>query len=283
MTMESTALSERAGVHAVGHIFVTELGWFFREQSVSDFGIDAEVEIAENGKPIGRLLALQIKSGPSFFRKRGSDYVFHGNIAHLDYWTNHSLPVFLILHNPDDGMTLWQKVERRLATIKGDKWSISVPATNVLSRKSKEFLASGTSSDPESIKRYRFSSDRQLMQRIEGKDCFFRFDRWVNKSLSVRGIDVFFDDYEKDESDFDIPIWAAYHTVFEVMAHFFPWLSYEYEEFVDADEGAGEIESHIFRVELNEAAKQFLALEKYFAGETPVYEPAIPGTREESP
>ena len=31
------------------------MGWFFREQTVSDFGIDAQVEIVEGDKPVGRL------------------------------------------------------------------------------------------------------------------------------------------------------------------------------------------------------------------------------------
>jgi hypothetical protein len=30
------------------------MGWFFREQTVSDFGIDAQVEIVEGDKSVGR-------------------------------------------------------------------------------------------------------------------------------------------------------------------------------------------------------------------------------------
>jgi hypothetical protein len=41
------------GVAAVQAAF-TKMGWFFREQTVSDFGIDAQVEIVEGDKPVGR-------------------------------------------------------------------------------------------------------------------------------------------------------------------------------------------------------------------------------------
>src|SRR4051812_1881844 len=99
MSAAITALTDRAGVNAVEKFFIG-LGWYFREQTVSDFGIDAQVEVADEGKPTGKLLALQIKSGASYFKKRGNAYVFHGEMRHLDYWTRHSLPVFLILYHP---------------------------------------------------------------------------------------------------------------------------------------------------------------------------------------
>src|SRR5690349_8491000 len=86
----------RAGVHAVAEIFEHDFRWFFREQHESDFGIDAQVETTdEEGRPSGKLLALQIKSGASYFRQRGADYVYHGSLEHLDYWTRHCLPVFI--------------------------------------------------------------------------------------------------------------------------------------------------------------------------------------------
>lgn len=62
--------TDRESVNAVEAIFVKELGWIFREQTVADWGIDAHVEVANEKEPSGRLLALQIKSGKSFFKKK---------------------------------------------------------------------------------------------------------------------------------------------------------------------------------------------------------------------
>ena len=48
-----------------------ELDWLFREQPTEDYGIDAQVEIVEGEAVSGKLLALQIKSGPSWFEQAG--------------------------------------------------------------------------------------------------------------------------------------------------------------------------------------------------------------------
>jgi hypothetical protein len=50
-----------------------ELKWVFREQPSEDYGIDAQLEIVENETVTGKLLAFQIKSGPSWFEEPGSD------------------------------------------------------------------------------------------------------------------------------------------------------------------------------------------------------------------
>jgi hypothetical protein len=51
--------TDRDGVNAVEGIFIRELKWIFREQAISDWGIDAHVEVTNRDEPSGRLLALQ--------------------------------------------------------------------------------------------------------------------------------------------------------------------------------------------------------------------------------
>ena len=262
-----SALTERAGVHEVGSIFAKEFGWYFREQSVSDFGVDAEVEIAdEGGAPTGQLIALQIKSGKSFFKhKTGDGYTYYVEPRHLEYWLRHSLPVFLIMHDPEARVTLWQRVERHLVRQTNKGWAMTVPIANRLSGKAKQRLANGVGSDRESVKRYRFAADKDDMKRYRGNTVFFGLDFWVNKTLSFRGVEVFFDDYEKTQPDERVDAWATTGNPHDVMNHLFPWLKYTYVEFVDAMDQSGEIETHIFEVELNEAAQHFLALEEFYA------------------
>jgi hypothetical protein len=60
----------RIGVYAVAAMIEKELGWIFREQPTSDHGIDAQVEVVGSRSDVtGRLIALQIKSGKSYFRR----------------------------------------------------------------------------------------------------------------------------------------------------------------------------------------------------------------------
>jgi hypothetical protein len=82
MTYDSTS---RVGVHGVGLIVERELKWSFREQSVSDWGVDAFIEII-NQVPSGKLLALQIKGGSSYFREETTEgFVYRRTRRHLAY------------------------------------------------------------------------------------------------------------------------------------------------------------------------------------------------------
>ena len=118
--VNSTDQTDRSDIHAVGAIF-TRLSWAFREQPTSDYGIDAQAEkLNLDGKGGGKLIALQIKTGASYFRKKGGEYVYYGEERHREYWINHSLPVFLIIHNPETNLTLWQRVELNRPGIGGD-------------------------------------------------------------------------------------------------------------------------------------------------------------------
>jgi hypothetical protein len=59
--------TERMGV-AAAELGFSLWGWAFRSQDVEDYGIDAHVEPFDGpDRPAGRLLALQIKSGGSYF------------------------------------------------------------------------------------------------------------------------------------------------------------------------------------------------------------------------
>jgi hypothetical protein len=57
-----TQRTERLGVLKTGEYFA-RAGWLFREQSPDDYGIDAQVEIADGDNATGALIGIQIKSG----------------------------------------------------------------------------------------------------------------------------------------------------------------------------------------------------------------------------
>src|SRR5437762_2179036 len=92
--------TDRIGVNAAEQRVVTQLGWIFREQPIVDMGIDAHIESVEDGNPSGRLIAAQIKSGSSQFKNKNDSLVYYGDLAHLNYWLKHSLPVIIIAHVP---------------------------------------------------------------------------------------------------------------------------------------------------------------------------------------
>ncbi len=61
--------TERLGINAVERIVLYDMKWLRREQMVADFGVDGQIEILRlgDGKPTGQLIAVQVKSGKSYF------------------------------------------------------------------------------------------------------------------------------------------------------------------------------------------------------------------------
>ncbi len=129
------------GIHTVGRIFNRDFGWAFRPQPIADLGIDAHVEVCQDGKPVGKILALQIKSGESYFHKRArSGYVYRGSPRHLEYWLNYPLPVALILYNPATEQVYWQAVIDKNVKRTSKGWRIILPDEQNLTQTAKSSL-----------------------------------------------------------------------------------------------------------------------------------------------
>lgn len=263
--MADTDNIARRGINAVESIFLG-MNWKFREQPISDYGIDAHVEpCGPGGSPTGQLIALQIKSGASYFNKQGSDYVFRGNARHLRYWRNHVLPVFIILHDPETNLTLWQRIDHHLVHEgRNGRWSITIPTTQTLDTSSADYIRNGIASDPASVRRFRLALDLPLIREIAARsikeDIFLIIDEWVNKTLNFRETKVTFGGPDA-EPEYTVDTWLPQGELNELMAEYFPWLDYEYEH--EIEDGSGEVEGHTLRVELNELGTGLLTVETF--------------------
>jgi hypothetical protein len=137
MSPQVPSLADRQGVSLAGLVFTRDLHWIFREQSVSDVGIDALVEVVSAGTATGDLLALQVKSGTSFFRERTAEgFVFRGDVDHLEYWLRYPIPVLLILCSPEQGRCWWQPIDYECVKYTSKGWKTIVPFANELGAKS---------------------------------------------------------------------------------------------------------------------------------------------------
>jgi hypothetical protein len=111
MRRTSSATAATAGVTRARLAVEENLGWLFREQSTEDYGIDAHAEVVADDDVSGRLLALQIKSGRSWFREPGpAGWWYRPGADHLQYWLSHSLPVAVVLYDPGTKRCHWQLV-----------------------------------------------------------------------------------------------------------------------------------------------------------------------------
>lgn len=115
--------AERIGVHECASIF-TRQGFIFREQTIKDYGIDAIIETKNDNYLSRRLIAVQIKSGESYFKERKEEcVVYRGDIKHYYCWLNHSLPVIIVLYSPTTGECIWSALisKRRVDAKAGGK------------------------------------------------------------------------------------------------------------------------------------------------------------------
>lgn len=178
----------RVGVSAVAKC-IAQMGLIFREQPTDDYGIDAQIETFDREYASGRLIAVQIKSGDSFFNEiTNNNIIFRGERKHYDYWMNHSLPVILVLYNPQDDKCYWKEVNEETAVLTGKNWKIEIPITNVLDNSTKSQLVRIADNLTEYEKKFNsFLLAKPWMQEIvSGNKVVLNVQEWINKT-SGRG------------------------------------------------------------------------------------------------
>lgn len=225
---------ERRGVHHCGEI-AERNNWMFREQPIDDVGIDAHMEFIEStGKP-KQLLALQIKSGSSWFKEKKDNYIIfrYINERQYNYWTMNSLPCIVVLYNPDDDMCIWEKLTAEtIEKTKGGKgFLVKVPLNQVfLNDLSNEKLLSFTNL-PQHITNYNFLlSQKKFMQIIhDGGKIRLHSTEWVNKS-SGRGETELIVDDGKSIQKYSYPYWFPFTPYKMVFPRLFPWAYFSADE-----------------------------------------------------
>ncbi|MBP0010532.1 DUF4365 domain-containing protein [Roseofilum sp. Belize Diploria] len=145
MKADSNSHTGRIGVAGTQLLF-ERLGWIFREQIIEDYGIDAHVEVVENNTATGKLIALQIKSGKSWFKeKTAHGFVFRGKKEHLEYWQKHSLPVLVVLYDDEGENAYWQVVNKTNIKNTVKAWKLTVPFEQKINSQSLEKIKSFSS------------------------------------------------------------------------------------------------------------------------------------------
>ena len=130
--MIGNSITERIGIHKVALCFLEKFGWIEREQYVADQGIDTQVEIVENGNPTGLLYCIQVKTGKSYINETKDGITYYADERHVNYWLNHSLPVLLVICDPESDTKYWDFVTRQNVVKTNNGWKIDIPRENQL-------------------------------------------------------------------------------------------------------------------------------------------------------
>lgn len=105
---ETSELGEK-GVRMIADAVEDEMHWIFRPTTKTDVGIDGEIEYkTDDRKCTGKLMAVQIKCGQSYFKEPTSrGYIFRCRPETVNYWLSLSIPVILCLCNNITNKIYW--------------------------------------------------------------------------------------------------------------------------------------------------------------------------------
>lgn len=121
-------------------------GQISRELTVSDHGIDMEIELKnDRGEATGKKLYLQLKSGDSYLRDRAGDGAEIFRIQkprHAAYWRDQAFPVLLVIRE-SDGEIRWMEIRDLLRR------------DSAAGREVKQIVFEGESFDVKSVRRWR--------------------------------------------------------------------------------------------------------------------------------
>ena len=99
------------------HAAATDMRAFWRPTPNHDVGIDGQIEFLDlsTNASTGKIVAVQVKSGPSFFQHvDGDDFRYYPSAKHVQYWRAITIPVILVLHDPDSDLTIYADVKNEL-------------------------------------------------------------------------------------------------------------------------------------------------------------------------
>lgn len=221
-----TKFIERKGISYVS-LVCSDNKWLFREQPVSDQGIDAYIEYVDNNDA-SKLLALQIKSGESYFKEdeKGNVYL-RVEKRHYNYWSKFPLPVIVLMYNPKTKEILFSE-------FKDDNIVNTSKAYKLYFDKSKSFLrflnneAKSITKLPETVYNYNYMlTQLPLIEAIKyGKEVVLKSEEWVNKSSRRGKIEIKIK-YGNQKEVFQWNYWFPFTKYSDVFKKLFPWAKFK--------------------------------------------------------
>jgi len=116
-------------------------GFSVREQTSSDYGIDAIAELIDDDTATGQLVAIQIKSGSSYLEEtKGGCYIYRPDAQHVHYWLRHTLPVIVCLCDPENEAVYWERVAKDTIESTGKGYKLALPWVRQLGKGAREAL-----------------------------------------------------------------------------------------------------------------------------------------------
>lgn len=112
-TYKRTNITSKNGVNFIRSAVEGAGSLFHKIEMDSDLGIDALIELIRNEKPLNKQIAIQIKSGQSYYNSEKEE-VLIPIMKHRSYWSNHPLPVIGVVYIPTLMRAHWVDIKHYL-------------------------------------------------------------------------------------------------------------------------------------------------------------------------
>ncbi len=106
MIYKRTNITSKTGLNFVRGV-VEEAGSLFHKiEQENDLGVDGLIEFVRGDAPLGKQIAVQVKSGKSYFNSK-SDQCLIPIESHRDYWSTYPLPIIGVVYIPSLKRAHW--------------------------------------------------------------------------------------------------------------------------------------------------------------------------------
>src|SRR6185312_11666237 len=110
-TITSSQVLGEIGEAAVRLRFL-QMGFQFDGRSRLEAGVDGIAEVMDNGRPLARMIAVQVKARESsrYTSEDDNGFSYLLRSDDLAYWRGSNLPVILVLYRKSDETYFWKEV-----------------------------------------------------------------------------------------------------------------------------------------------------------------------------
>jgi len=211
----STNITAKKGINFVRSVVENSGCLFHKIEQENDLGIDAIIEFVKDEKPVHKSLAIQVKSGNSYYIHQKRECIIPIE-NHYDYWKNYPLGVCGIVYIPDLNSAFWVNIKSYLVSLPQNKIIRFIANRSNqfdLINFNKLFLPSVLNETPKLLfkEAISFFNSDNYDEFVLGTVVLFR--RYINQKLTWNK----FLNHIKESSYFDININIIYY-----LAHI-PW------------------------------------------------------------
>ncbi|MBS1230665.1 MAG: hypothetical protein H6R17_3942 [Proteobacteria bacterium] len=109
-TYKQSAVTAKEGINFVRGVVESGGSLFLKIEQENDLGIDAILEFIEDEHPLNKQIAVQIKSGASYYTHEAKECAFPIG-SHRTYWSRYLLPVFGLVYVPTLQTAYWLNIK----------------------------------------------------------------------------------------------------------------------------------------------------------------------------